>query len=377
MDNKLLNDLDFTIRRGDFEKARQMIESLEKQYTPGSEEYGELCYYKLLTHYNATDIHTVKYCILHWNRSSCKYCDEVMKYSNSDRKAKVQYVFMRAGKFHTTSEYIPMAEDALKSKDYESAIKYFKLANEKVKVAETSLTAAKSALKKDDFAMALEYLNYALFDDACYEEYKKVKKYQQIYAKFKSEIGSPQKYAADVLKSSDPAKYHKYAALKNRSGGYTDGPIHFIATLIALVVSVLMFFDLSLDSPALYVVWGIAASVALHKRCMWDFGIIKSIGGTFLLALAPALLTEFTGSMFDAPELGPIITLIATLAEFTPALIRNIKYANNSKAGKQTVALKTTFVEPTLNKARRVIVDKYTPLTDSVTAHRWANTIKL
>lgn len=81
--------------------------------------------------------------------------------------------------------------------------------------------------------------------------------------------------------------------------------------------------------------------------------------------------------MFDAPELGPIITLIATLAEFTPALIRNIKYANNSKAGKQTVALKTTFVEPTLNKARRVIVDKYTPLTDSVTAHRWANTIKL
>ena len=376
MNNKLFDELDFAIRRADFEKAKQMIESLKKQYVPGSEEYGELCYYELLAHYNATDIHTVKYCILHWHRSSCKYCDAVMKYSNSDRRAKVNYVFLRAGKLHSTSEYIPMAEKSLKDKDYESALKYFKLANETSRVAETALTAANVALKKDDFALAVEYLNYALFDDNCYEEYKKVKKYEQIYAKFKSEIGSPEKYAANALKARDPVKYRKYAALKNRSGGYTDGPLHFIATLAALVVSVLMFFDLSLDSPALYVIWGIAASVALHKKFMWDFGIMRSIGGTFLLAAAPALLTEFADSMFDAPELGPIITIIVTLTEFIPTLVRNIKYMNNSKAGKQAVSLKTTFVEPTLNKTRRAIVDKYAPLTDSVTAHRWANTIK-
>lgn len=376
MDNKLFNDLDFAIRRADFEKAKQMIESLKKQYAPGSEEYGELCYYELLAHYNATDIHTVKYCILHWHQGSCKYCDAVMKYSNSDRKAKAQYVFMRAGKIHTTSQYIPMAENSLKDKDYESALKYFKLANETSRVSDTALTAAKDALRKDNFAKALEYLDYALFDDDCYEEYKKVKKYEQIYTKFKSEVGNPKEYAANALKSSDIAKYRKYAALKNRSGGYTDGPLHFIATLTALVVSILMFFDLSLDSPALYVIWGIAASVALHKKYMWDFGIIKSIGGTFLLALAPALITEFADSMFDAPELGPIITVIVTLTEFIPTLVRNIKYMNNSKAGKRAVDLKTTFVEPTLNKTRRAIVNKYTPLTDSVTAHRWANTIK-
>ena len=376
MDNKLFDELDFTIRRANFEKAKQMIESLKKQYVPGSEEYGELCYYELLAHYNATDIHTVKYCILHWHQSSCKYCDAVMKYSNSDRKAKAQYVFMKAGKLHSTSEYIPMAEKSLKDKDYDSALRYFKLANETSRVAETAITAANVALKKDDFALALEYLNYALFDDGCYEEYKKVKKYEQVYAKFKSEIGSPEKYAANALKEGDPVKYRKYIALKNRSGGYTDGVLHFIATILALVVSILMFFDLSLDNPALYVIWGITASIALHKRCMWDFGIIKSIGGTFLLALAPALITEFTDSMFDAPELGPIITLVATLAEFIPALIRNIKYMNNSKAGKKAVELKTTFAEPTLNKVRNAIADKYAPLTDSVTAHRWANTIK-
>ena len=378
MNNELFAELDFTIRRADFEKANQMIESLKKQYSPGCEEYGELCYYELLAHYHATDIYTVKYCVEHWHRGSCKFCDQVIKHSNSERKAKANYVFMKAGKaLRTTSDYIPMAERHLKAKDYKNAIIHFKLANEKARVAETALTAAKLALKKNDFDLALEYLNYALFNDECYEEYKKVKKYEHIFAKFQQEIGSPKKYAAEILKKADAAKYRKYVSLSNRSGGYTDGILHFIAVCVALIVSFFMFFDPKLDIPALYAIWGICTSVALHRKFLWDFGFIKSIGGTFLLCLIPVLLTAFSDEVLDADGLGAIITIVITLIEFIPTLVRNIKYVNNTSSGKKAVALRTQFVEPTLNAARRKLVDKYAPLTDRSTATAWANTIKL
>ncbi len=377
MSKNIFEELDFTIRRANFEKARQMIKSLKKQYAPGSEEYGELCYFELLAEYNATDIFTVKYCITHWNQSSCEFCNEVLKYSNSARKKDAQYVFVREGKIRTTSDYIPIAEKYLKEKDYKKAIENFKKANEEKRVAEVALTSAKASLKKNDFSEALQYLNYALFDDDCYEEYKKVKKYQQIFAKFQKEIGSPKKYAENVLKKEDGAKYRKYISLVNRSGGYTDGIVHFIAVFVAFIVSVLMFFDPDLDIPALYVIWGICASVALHRKNMWDFGIMRSIGGTFLLCAAPALVTEFAYEILDANGLGAIITVAVTLIEFIPTLIRNIKYMNNSNTGKKAVALRTEFVEPTLNKSRKQIIEKYTPLTDRATATSWANTIKI
>ncbi len=138
-----------------------------------------------------------------------------------------------------------------------------------------------------------------------------------------------------------------------------------------------MFFDPNLDIPALYVIWGICASIALHKKYMWDFGIVKSIGGTFLLCAAPALVTAFADEVLDANGLGAILTIAVTLLEFIPTLIRNVKYMNNSKAGKKAIALKTQFVEPTLNKARKQIIEKYAPLTDRLTATAWANIIKL
>lgn len=147
--------------------------------------------------------------------------------------------------------------------------------------------------------------------------------------------------------------------------------------MVALVVSCLMLFDPDLDIPALYVIWGICAYIALHKKFMWDFGIMRSIGSTFLLCAVPALITEFADEVLDANGLGAIITIVVTLIEFIPTLVRNIKYMNNSKAGKKAVALKTQFVEPTLNKARRQIAEKYAPLTDRATATTWANTIKL
>lgn len=377
MNKELFAELDFTIRRGNFEKAEQMIEAYKKQYAPGSEEFGELCYYELLTHYHATDIYTVKYCITHWHQASCEFCNAVLRYSNSDRQRDAHYVFIKAGKIRSTSDYIPIAERYLKEKDYENAIRNFKLANEEAKVVGTALTASKMALKKNNFDEALGYLNYALFDDECYEEYKKVKKYEQLFLKFQQELGSPKKYAAEVLKAADSAKYRKYMSLSNRSGGYTDGALHFIAVLIATVSSGFMLFDPHLDIPALYVIWGICASVALHKKFLWDFGFIKSIGGTFLLCLIPVLLTAFSDEVLDADGLGAIITIVITLIEFIPTLIRNIKYMNHSKAGKKAVALRTQFIEPTLGNARRQLVEKYAPLTDRATATAWANIIKL
>ena len=220
-------------------------------------------------------------------------------------------------------------------------------------------------------------MDYALFDDDCYAEYEKVEGYKKTYFRFQKEIGSPRKYAVSVLEKADSDKYHKYLSLANAKGGYTDGVLHFIAVLIATVLSVFMLFDPHLDIPALYVIWGICASVALHKKFLWDFGFIKSIGGTFLLCLIPVLLTAFSDEVLDADGLGAIITIVVTLIEFIPTLIRNIKYMNHSKAGKKAVALRTQFVEPTLNAARRKLVDKYAPLTDRSTATAWANTIKL
>ena len=383
MNKKIFEELDFTVRRADFEKAHRMIEDLKQQYSPDSEEYGELCYYELLVHYNATDIYEVKHHFIHNCKTvdSCEYCNTVMKYSNSDRKTKVLYIAIKVGKFHSTADYIlsfkRSAEKHIKDKEYKSAIANFLVANEKKLAVDTALTASKAALKKNCFDEALEYLDYVLFDDECYEEYEKVKRYKKAFAKFQKEIGSPKDYALNALKEADNAKYLKYLSLSNRSGGYTDGVLHFISVLIALIVSVLMLFDPSLNIPALYVIWGICASIALHKKYLWDFGVFKSIGGTFLLCAAPALITAFADEILDANSLGAIITIVVTLIEFIPTLIRNIKYINNSKAGKKAVALRTQFVEPTINKARKQLIEKYSALTDRSTATAWANTIKL
>ena len=87
MNNELFAELDFTIRRGNFEKAEQMIEAYKKQYAPGSEEFGELCYYELLTHYKATDFLTVAY---HYVKNQitepCEFYEAVMEYSNEIRR---------------------------------------------------------------------------------------------------------------------------------------------------------------------------------------------------------------------------------------------------------------------------------------------------
>ena len=381
MNNELFAELDFTIRRGDFEKAEQMIEAYKKQYAPGSEEFGELCYYELLTHYKATDFLTVAY---HYVKNQitepCEFYEAVMEYSNEIRRQTLLPVLS----FHLFSEkepygaedYLSKAENDLKNKEYLSAIANFKHGGDLQRTAETALLASKVYLKKNAFDEALKCLDYALFDDDCYAEYEKVEGYKKTYFRFQKEIGSPRKYAVSVLEKADSDKYHKYLSLANAKGGYTDGVLHFIAVLIATVLSVFMLFDPHLDIPALYVIWGICASVALHKKFLWDFGFIKSIGGTFLLCLIPVLLTAFSDEVLDADGLGAIITIVVTLIEFIPTLIRNIKYMNHSKAGKKAVALRTQFIEPTLGKARRELVEKYAPLTDRATATAWANTIK-
>lgn len=381
MNNELFAELDFTIRRGNFEKAEQMIEAYKKQYAPGSEEFGELCYYEFLTHYKATDFLTAAhYYVKNQITEPCVFYEAVMKYSNEIRRQTLLPVLS----FYLFSEkepygveyYLSKAENDLKNKEYLSAIANFKHGGDLQRTAETALLASKVFLKKNAFDEALKCLDYALFDDDCYAEYEKVEGYKKTYFRFQKEIGSPRKYAASVLEKADSDKYHKYLSLANAKGGYTDGVLHFIAVLIATVSSVFMLFDPHLDIPALYVIWGICASVALHKKFLWDFGFIKSIGGTFLLCLIPVLLIAFSDEVLDADGLGAIITIVVTLIEFIPTVIRNIKYMNHSKAGKKAVALRTQFIEPTLDKARRELVEKYAPLTDRATATAWANTIK-
>ena len=381
MNNELFAELDFTICRGNFEKAEQMIEAYKKQYAPGSEEFGELCYYELLTHYKATDFLTVAY---HYVKNQitepCEFYEAVMEYSNEIRRQTLLpvlsfYLFSEKEPYGA-EDYLSKAENDLKNKEYLSAIANFKHGGDLQRTAETALLASKVFLKKNAFDEALKCLDYALFDDDCYAEYEKVEGYKKTYFRFQKEIGSPRKYAVSVLEKADSDKYHKYLSLANAKGGYTDGVLHFIAVLIATVLSVFMLFDPHLDIPALYVIWGICASVALHKKFLWDFGFIKSIGGTFLLCLIPVLLTAFSDEVLDADGLGAIITIVVTLIEFIPTLIRNIKYMNHSKAGKKAVALRTQFIEPTLGKARRELVEKYAPLTDRATATAWANTIK-
>lgn len=381
MNNELFAELDFTIRRGDFEKAEQMIEAYKKQYAPGSEEFGELCYYELLTHYKATDFLTVAY---HYVKNQitepCEFYEAVMEYSNEIRRQTLlpvlSFYLFSEKKPHGVEYYLSKAENDLKNKEYLSAIANFKHGGDLQRTAETALLASKVFLKKNAFDEALKCLDYALFDDDCYAEYEKVEGYKKTYFRFQKEIGSPRKYAISVLEKADSDKYHKYLSLANAKGGYTDGVLHFIAVLIATVLSVFMLFDPHLDIPALYVIWGICASVALHKKFLWDFGFIKSIGGTFLLCLIPVLLAAFSDEVLDADGLGAIITIVVTLIEFIPTLIRNIKYMNHSKAGKKAVALRTQFIEPTLGEARRELVEKYAPLTDRATATAWANTIK-
>ncbi len=381
MNNELFAELDFTIRRGDFEKAEQMIEAYKKQYAPGSEEFGELCYYELLTHYKATDFLTVAY---HYVKNQitepCEFYEAVMEYSNEIRRQTLlpvlSFYLFSEKKPHGVEYYLSKAENDLKNKEYLSAIANFKHGGDLQRTAETALLASKVFLKKNAFDEALKCLDYALFDDDCYAEYEKVEGYKKTYFRFQKEIGSPRKYAISVLEKADSDKYHKYLSLANAKGGYTDGVLHFIAVLIATVLSVFMLFDPHLDIPALYVIWGICASVALHKKFLWDFGFIKSIGGTFLLCLIPVMLAAFSDEVLDTDGLGAIITIVVTLIEFIPTLIRNIKYMNHSKAGKKAVALRTQFIEPTLGEARRELVEKYAPLTDRATATAWANTIK-
>ncbi|MBE7056763.1 MAG: hypothetical protein E7388_04900 [Ruminococcaceae bacterium] len=377
MSKNIFDELEFIIRRADFETAGQIIEDLKKQYDSGSDEYGEICYYELLTHYKATDIFMLKNYFVSRGMPSCELCNAVLRYSNSDRQKKVHSLFIRAGKIRGISDYASLGESYLKEKDYIKAIENFKVAGENERVVQIVLNCAGAALKKNNFSEAIQYLNYALSDDKCYEEYKKVKNYEQVFGEFQKEIGAPQKYAAKVLKEADSDKYNAYMKLSNSSGGYTEGVLHFIAVLIALSVSVFMFFDPDLDLPALYVIWGVCASVALHRKYMWDFGIIKSIGGTFLLCAAPAIITAFAYEVLDANGLGALITTIVTLIEFIPTLIRNIKYMKKSGANKKAAALRTGFVEPTLKKARRQIIEKYSALTDVQTATSWANRIKL
>lgn len=382
MNNELFAELDFTIRRGNFEKAEQMIAGFKQQYAPGSEEFGELCYYELLTHYKATDFLTVAYYyVKNQITEPCVFYDAVLQYSNENRRLTLLPVLS----FHLFAEkepcgaedYLSKAENDLKNKEFLSAIANFKHGGDLQRTAETALLASKVFLKKNAFDEALKCLGYALFDDDCYAEYEKVEGYKKTYFRFQKEIGSPHKYAVSVLEKADSDKYHEYLSLANAKGGYTDGALHFIAVLIAAVTSVFMLFDPHLDIPALYVIWGICASIALHKKFLWDFGFIKSIGGTFLLCLIPVLLTAFSDEVLDADGLGAIITVVVTLIEFIPTLIRNIKYMNHSKAGKKAVALRTQFIEPTLGKARRQLVEKYAPLTDRETATAWANIIKL
>lgn len=381
MNNELFAELDFSIRRGDFEKAEQMLEAYKKQYAPGSEEFGELCYYELLTHYKATDFLTVAY---HYVKNQitepCEFYEAVMEYSNEIRRQTLlpvlSFYLFSEKKPYGVEYYLSKAENDLKNKEYLSAIANFKHGGDLQRTAETALLASKVFLKKNAFDEALKCLDYALFDDDCYAEYEKVEGYKKTYFRFQKEIGSPRQYAISVLEKADSDKYHKYLSLANAKGGYTDGVLHFIAVLIATVLSVFMLFDPHLDIPALYVIWGICASVALHKKFLWDFGFIKSIGGTFLLCLIPVMLAAFSDEVLDADGLGAIITIVVTLIEFIPTLIRNIKYMNHSKAGKKAVALRTQFIEPTLGEARRELVEKYAPLTDRATATAWANTIK-
>lgn len=382
MDSKIFDELVFAIRRGKFSAAEQLIMGFKMQYVPGSEEYGELCYYALLTHYRATDISELKYKFICSGiiPSNCEFCSAVEAYSNVVRQAAVAGLYVDEGKLLYPTNYIEStlfrAEQLLKEKDYGLAIENFLAANEKRRAAETAITAAKAALKKNNYSEALGYLDYALFDDECYEEYKKVNKYEQLHQRFQQEIGSPKKYAEEVLKKADSEKYHEYIRLVNTRSGYTDGVLHFIAVLIATVTSVFMLFDPHLDIPALYVIWGICASIALHKKFLWDFGFIKSIGGTFLLCLIPVLLAVFADEVLDMNGLGAIITIAVTLIAFIPTLIRDIKYIKNANAGKKAVMLRTQFIEPTLGQARRELVEKYAPLTDRATATAWANTIK-
>ncbi len=137
MDKKIFDELEFSVCRADFEKAEQMIENFKKQYSPGSEEYGELCYYELLTHYKVTNISELKYYFIYNCRStlSCKFCNAVVKYSNATRKAMVTYISISAGKFQGVSDYIQStilsAERYLKEKDYKLSIDRFLEANEK------------------------------------------------------------------------------------------------------------------------------------------------------------------------------------------------------------------------------------------------------
>ena len=382
MDSKIFDELVFAIRRGKFSAAEQMIAGFKRQYAPGSEEYGEMCYYELLTHYRATSISELKYKFVcnSTNPSNCDFCNAVEEYSNITRQVLLTSIFRDADRFQNFSDYLQStvcsAEKSLKEKAYGFAIESFLEANEKRRAAETAIIAAKAELKKNNHAEALRYLDYALFDDECYEEYKKINKHEQLHQRFQQEIGSPKKYAEEVLKKADIKKYHEYIRLVNTRSGYTDGALHFIAALIATVTSVFMLFDPHLDIPALYVIWGICASIALHKKFLWDFGFIKSIGGTFLLCLIPVLLAVFADEVLDMNGLGAIITIAVTLIEFIPTLIRDIKYIKNANAGKKAVMLRTQFIEPTLGQARRELVEKYAPLTDRATATAWANTIK-
>ena len=235
-------------------------------------------------------------------------------------------------------------------------------------------------MKAEKYDEAKDYLMEIGDVNGNAEKIYRIEDYKKAKAEFREEFKDVQLHACKICKEADPVNYKRYMDLKtkhDRGTGYSEGKAYAVSLFIAVVAAFFMLFDRHVNNSAIYIAWGVAVSVALHKRFFWDFTLFKSIGGTFLLCAAPLAVYALCDELFGSSVLGAFIVFAGTALAFVLNLIRDIRYNKNQNTSKEAEKIKAKYLDPVLEAERKRIIEKYEPETDKETAYWWAQRIDL
>lgn len=238
---------------------------------------------------------------------------------------------------------------------------------------------AKEAYEHKDYVKALQWYSeiHPLYDSG--EKISDIMERINEGRKDARKNFSPSDYLHKRLKEMCPEKYKKYATLeaKAHTPEYTEGVFFFICTVLMVICSVAMIFDSNVNNSAIYVIWGIALSVVVHKHFDWEFGIIKSVGATFLMCAAPLFLNMLCDELLHFSELSFIITALTSAIIFFMTLRRDIRYHNGKKYQKQLDEFSKTAFEEEIKTVKKEIIDKYSNQWGYDLAKEKADKVKL
>lgn len=238
---------------------------------------------------------------------------------------------------------------------------------------------AQKAYEKKDYISALEYYTELL---PLHDSAAKVGEISGLLADGRKKARknfSASDYLHKRLKELCPEKYKKYKQLAEKAyaPAYSYGVFYFICTVLMLICSVYMCFDPLVTNSAIYVIWGIALSVVVHKSFDWDFSFFKSIGGTFLMCASPLFLYMVCDELLNFGQLSFIVVALISAIVFITTLRRDIRCRKIDTYAKQLNEYEKTAFEEEIKIVKKEIVDKFGPQWGYDLAQKKANEVKL